>query len=101
MVHFREYTMIQLQKLDRKDYDLFISWVDTPETLMQFAGPTFSFPLTAEQLDQSLKDSKRFAFKVMDIPTTTMIGYAEIYLTEQSAYLGKILIGDKELRGKG
>ena len=69
--------------------------------LMQFAGPAFTFPLTREQLDKSSSDPKRFAFKVIDRSNETTIGHAEIYLTGKSAYLGRILIGDQQLRGKG
>lgn len=93
--------MIRLEQFDRSCYDDLISWIDTPEALMQFAGPAFKFPLTKEQLDQSLSDRNRIAFKVIDTGSNTFIGCAEIYLTEKSAYLGRILIGDKQLRGKG
>ncbi|HVF80655.1 MAG TPA: GNAT family protein, partial [Flavisolibacter sp.] len=77
-----------------------ISWIDSEELLMQFAGPEFRFPLTKEQLDKSVNDSNRYAFKVVDAEQET-IGHAEIYLTENSACLCRIIIGEKELRGKG
>jgi hypothetical protein len=35
--------MIELQKFTKRDYKRLISWVDTAETLMQFAGPKFTF----------------------------------------------------------
>ena len=54
-----------------------------------------------KELDNSLSDRSRFAFKVVDENAGIIIGHAEIYLTEKSAYLGRILIGDKQLRGKG
>ncbi|MFL5742601.1 MAG: GNAT family N-acetyltransferase [Flavisolibacter sp.] len=93
--------MIRLEKCDQSCYDTLISWVDSAEALMQFAGPAFTFPLTKEQLEKSLSDNKRFAFKVVDVGTALPIGQAEIYLSEKSAYLGSILIGNKRLRGKG
>jgi len=68
---------------------------------MQFAGPAFVFPLTEEQLNKSLEDINRSAFKVVDSHTHHTIGHAEIYLTDATAYLGRILIGDKAQRGKG
>jgi RimJ/RimL family protein N-acetyltransferase len=68
---------------------------------MQFAGPAFAFPLTRDQLDKSLSDPNRFAFKVVDPGKEMVIGHAEIYLTKESAYLGRILIGDPQARGKG
>jgi RimJ/RimL family protein N-acetyltransferase len=94
-------TMIQLEKFVKKDYEQLICWVDSAETLMQFAGPVFVFPLTAEQLDKSLSDTNRQAFKVVDSRGHQTIGHAEIYLTDTAAYLGRILVGDKALRGKG
>jgi RimJ/RimL family protein N-acetyltransferase len=92
--------MILLEKFDHTCSDQLISWVDSAEELMQFAGPAFTFPLTKEQLEVSLSDPNRFAFKVIALSNET-IGYAEIYLTGQSAYLGRILIGDPQKRGKG
>ena len=93
--------MIGLEKFHRDFYAELISWVTTEEQLMQFAGPAFNFPLTSEQLDKSLSDKNRFAFRVVNDRTNVSIGHSEIYLTDQSAYLGRILIGDVEQRGKG
>ena len=59
------------------------------------------FPLTPEQLDVSLADKNRIAFRVVDDCTTLSIGYSEIYLSDNSAKVGRIIIGDKEKRGKG
>ncbi|MES2430735.1 MAG: GNAT family protein [Bacteroidota bacterium] len=93
--------MIQLQKLTPQDFDTLISWVDTAELLMQFAGPGFTFPLTHQQITSSVNDPHRLAFKVIETTTDEMIGHAEIYLKEKSACLGRIIIGDKDRRGKG
>jgi len=93
--------MIELQKFTKRDYKRLISWVDTAETLMQFAGPKFTFPLTSEQLVESYGDPNRIPFKVIDTNGGVCIGHAEIHLTEFSAYLGRILIGNGQLRGKG
>ncbi len=59
--------MIALQKFDKTGYERLIRWIDSEDTLMQFAGPAFTFPLTNEQLEKSLKDKNRFAFKVVDL----------------------------------
>ena len=93
--------MIQLEKFDQTGYDILLSWIESAEALMQFAGPAFTFPVTKEQLEISLSDLNRFAFKVADRNSEKMIGYAEIYLTKESAYLGRIIIGDRQKRGKG
>lgn len=92
---------LQLEKFTPADYVQLIRWVDSAEALMQFAGPGFTFPLTREQLDHSQGDSNRIAFKVTDAATGVMIGHAELYQAGQSVYLSRILIGEKELRGRG
>lgn len=93
--------MISLQPFNTNDYDQLISWIDSAELLMQFAGPAFSFPLTHEQLDKSLNDKRRTAFKAVDENNKAAIGHAEIYLANDCAYLGRILIGDPTQRSKG
>lgn len=93
--------MIVLQPFQRNDYARLINWVDDAESLMQFAGPAFTFPLTPAQLDASLADENRHVFKAVDATTNTTVGHAELYLGPHSAFLGRILIGEKEQRGKG
>ncbi len=93
--------MIQLQPFTPADYDRLIAWVDSAESLMQFAGPAFTFPLTHEQLTASVKDEKRFAFKAVNTANNETIGHAEIYLTSEAAHFGSILIGDEKQRGQG
>jgi RimJ/RimL family protein N-acetyltransferase len=93
--------MLRLETFNKDSYEELISWIGSEEQLMQFAGPAFTFPLTKEQLEISLSDKNRFAFKVVACKTNVVIAHAEIYLTDQSAYLGRIIIGDKEQRGKG
>ena len=92
--------MITLQKFGPPDYSTLINWVDNPEFLMQFAGPAFSFPLTAVQLDALASDASKHLFKVVDEQEKT-IGHAEIHLTENSCYLARIVIGEPQLRGRG
>ena len=93
--------MIELILFDETGFDILISWIDTPEALMQFAGPDYSFPLTHEQLVAAAGDERRIAFKAIHTETGTMIGYAEIFIGKETAYLGRILIGDPNLRGRG
>lgn len=93
--------MIKLETFNQNYYDKLISWIDSKEILMQFAGPAYTFPLDYEQLNKSLSDKNRFAFRVVNANTKSTIGHGEIYLTEKSAYLGRIIIGEKQFRGKG
>lgn len=91
--------MIKLEKFTNKYYNDLISWIVTEENLMQFAGPAYVYPLTKEQLDNSLKDINRYAFSVID--RNIHIGHGEIYLKDTSIHLGRILVGEKTKRGKG
>ena len=93
--------MIRIEKFERAFYSDLISWVNSEEQLMQFAGPSLTFPLTNEQLDKSLNDKNRLAFRVVNDETNRSIGHSEIYLADQSAFLERLLIADNEQRGKG
>jgi len=92
---------IRLDQFGRDNYAGLVAWVESEEALMQFAGPLLQFPLTAGQLDISLSDKNRIAFRVVDNESNQGIGHAEIYLSGNSARLGRILIGDEKHRGKG
>ncbi len=91
--------MIELVRFAKEHYDGLISWINNEEELMQFAGPAYTYPLTKRQLDDALKDEKRYAFSVFHKKKN--IGHCEIYLKESSIHLGRILIGDANNRGKG
>ena len=91
--------MISLEKFTADDYDRLISWVNSEELLMQFAGPGFNFPLTRKQLEPSVNESNRTCFKV--IYHSRVIGHCELYLKEKSVVLARILIGEENMRGRG
>jgi RimJ/RimL family protein N-acetyltransferase len=92
---------IRLEQFGSDNYADLIAWIGSEEALMQFAGPLLKFPLTAEQLDVSLSDKNRLAFRVIDNETNLGVGHAEVYLSENTAKIGRILIGDTAHRGKG
>ena len=93
--------MIRLEKFTKEMYPDLISWIGNAEELMLFAGPKLTFPLTNEQLNESLNEKGRFAFQVVNENDNLPIGHCEIYLTNNTAALGRILIGEKSFRGKG
>ncbi|HMC87036.1 MAG TPA: GNAT family protein [Chitinophagaceae bacterium] len=94
--------MITLLPFDKTGYNQLIAWVTNEEMLMQFAGPGFHFPLTAEQIKQSLLDKKRIAYKILHVADQKIIGHAEIvYQDGSSALLSSIFIGDLAYREKG
>lgn len=93
--------MIQLEKFDKRFYSELIDSVKNANELMQFAGPEFVFPLTEEQIEKSLSDKNRIAFRVFDNDNDSTVGHCEIYFKEDFVNLGRILIIDKAQRGKG
>lgn len=101
--------MIRLEYFEKDDFELLISWIDSPEFLMQWGGPHFSYPLSKNQLNHYIKDANKmnsevFIYKVILNETNQTIGHISlnnIDLMNRSARLGKILVGDNRLRGKG
>ena len=93
--------MLKLELFTKEDYARLISWIENEEELIQFAGPVFTFPLTEKQLEKYSEDNCRFAYKVIEINSNQTIGHCEIYLSEKSTKLCRILIGEKSFRGKG
>ena len=92
--------MLKLERFSENDFDNLISWINSKEELIQFAGPIFEFPLSRKQLQKYISDPNVIAYKVMY--ANDYIGHAEINLTEHSLpKLCRILIGDKNYRGKG
>jgi RimJ/RimL family protein N-acetyltransferase len=94
--------MIQLEPFNPSDFDLFISWINNKELLLQIAGTYFSYPLTATQLQKYLQDENSHAFSMVDEASGKVIGHAEIIMQGNNVCkLDKILIGDTTSRGKG
>jgi RimJ/RimL family protein N-acetyltransferase len=95
--------IIKLELFEEKDFDRLIKWVYDEESLIQFAGPIFTFPLTNEQLYDYISNKERLPFKVIDSVNNIVIGHAEISPSEETNAIKicRILIGDKTKRGKG
>lgn len=94
--------MISLIAFNNDDADLLISWFGNEESLVQFAGPQFSYPLTKEQVERHLLDPNRFAYKVVDTATGVVVGHGEICLVpNEPPKLTCVIIGNKQYRGKG
>ncbi|MED3912699.1 GNAT family N-acetyltransferase [Peribacillus simplex] len=101
--------MIELKYFERSDFQQLINWIDTPEFLLQWGGPNFSFPLTEEQLENYLIDANKdnsntLVYGVLHKATGKVIGHislGNIDRKHKSARVGKVLVGDKDVRGKG
>jgi RimJ/RimL family protein N-acetyltransferase len=95
--------MIRLEKFTPSDIHQFISWIDSYDALVQFAGATtFKFPVTEDQVQSYFEKTDRLIFKVLHIVGSKNIGHAELlFLGEGKARICRVLIGDKNYIGKG
>jgi RimJ/RimL family protein N-acetyltransferase len=96
--------MIRLEKFDNTDFDRFISWIDSEESMIQFSGPVFNYPVTYEQLEKYINTENRLVYKVLDRVTREIVGHAELNNIDNknnSARICRILIGNKKNRNKG
>ncbi|WP_062109575.1 GNAT family N-acetyltransferase [Bacillus niameyensis] len=101
--------MIQLKYFERSDFKQLIQWIKTPEFLLQWGGPGFNYPLDEVQLEKYIESankegSETFVYKVIDNETENVIGHislGKIDRKNKSARVGKVLVGDKNTRGKG
>lgn len=96
--------MIRLEKFEKSDYDRLIRWITNEETTFLFSGGIFTYPITYEQLDDYLCVKNRIVYRVVDTETNTIIGHAEFNAINQknkNSRICRVLIGDKENRGKG
>ncbi|HEX5150363.1 MAG TPA: GNAT family protein [Parafilimonas sp.] len=94
--------MIQLMSFAEKDFERFVSWIDSKELLITIAGNYFSYPLIADQLRTYLDDEKSYSFNIVDTDENKIIGHAEICETGSKIFkIDKLLIGNRSSRGKG
>jgi RimJ/RimL family protein N-acetyltransferase len=101
--------MIELHKFDESDIPRLISWILDARFLLQFAGPGYTFPLDSTQLMATLEKSKgdrpsHFMFKAQLMPDKSVVGHIELMAVDyekKSTRLGRVLIGEAQLRGKG
>lgn len=101
--------MVELKFFERSDFNQLIKWVDSPEFLLQWGGPGFDYPLNDTQLEKYIENandnnSESLVYKVIDKETGDVIGHislGKIDRKNKSARVGKVLVGDKNARGKG
>lgn len=97
-----ELTMIELQYFERFHFNQLINWIDTPEFLLQWGGPNFTFPLNEQQLEKYVEkantdNSDILIYSILNKETRNVIGHislGQIDRKNQSANIGKVLVGD-------
>jgi RimJ/RimL family protein N-acetyltransferase len=96
--------MIRLEKFDESDFERLINWIDSEESMIQFSGPIFNYPITHEQLDKYIAVDNRLVYKVINTDSGEIVGHAELNNIDnknKSARICRILIGEKPNRNKG
>ncbi|PCH64794.1 MAG: GNAT family N-acetyltransferase [Gammaproteobacteria bacterium] len=100
---------IELLMFKQEDIGRLLSWVDSKELLLSWAGSFFEFPLSQMQCEQYLETSlveppSRLIFKAVDSDSGEVVGHIEldgIDLENQSAFISRVLVGANAQRGRG
>jgi RimJ/RimL family protein N-acetyltransferase len=101
--------MIKLQPFAKSDIPTLISWIDSPEFLLQWGGPGLSYPLDEAQLaglirSPAVKKPQLMAFKAVDGENQETVGHIELVAIDrgnESARIARVLVGLPHLRGRG
>lgn len=101
--------MIELKYFERTDFKQLMQWIDSPEFLIQWSGSNFSYPLTESQLEKYIEqanhdNAETLVYTVVSKETGDTIGHislGKIDRRNKSARVGKVLVGDKNVRGNG
>ena len=93
------YKLIPFQK---SHFKTLINWIKGEESMLNFAGIGFQYPLTEQQLiDYINKYPQRLLFIGLD-EELNPVAYGEVIPQENnSARLGHLIIGESENRGQG
>jgi RimJ/RimL family protein N-acetyltransferase len=94
---------LELREMEPPDLLRLIEWIPSPDALLQWAGPGFSFPLTLDQLEAHLANAgeRRRILKAVR-PPEEMVGHVELAILPEHrvASVGRVLIAPG-LRGQG
>ena len=101
--------MLKLEPFSPDDFQQLIDWIPDASFALQWSGPAFTYPLTVEQLENYLQDANtvnasKYIFKAVDESTNEVIGHislGNVDRVNESARIGKVLIGQSASRGNG
>ncbi|HEX8376337.1 MAG TPA: GNAT family protein [Pedobacter sp.] len=91
-----------LKVFEDSDFPLLESWITDADLLLQFSGTDFNYPITLSQLiDYKFLYPER-KFYIGYTPENIPFAFGEIIPQNNSIpRLGRVLIGDPSLRGRG
>ena len=101
--------LLKLASFSRDDFQQLMDWIPNATFAMQWSGPSFTYPLTTEQLENYIRganepNASTYVFKVIDEFTNEVIGHVSLGNVDRgnsSARIGKVLVGSANSRGKG
>ena len=101
--------LVKLAYFSPDDFQQLIDWIPNAAFALQWGGPTFTYPITVEQLENYLEganvpNASTYIFKVIDDVTNEVIGHVSLGNVDRkndSARVGKVLVGSANSRGKG
>lgn len=96
--------MIQFEIFTAADIPDFLSWFKNADArfLLQFAGSGYSYPLTADQINENIISNNHLLFKALE-ESDRIIGHCQltkIDMDTESASIGRVLI-HSDFRGNG
>ena len=92
--------MLMLRKFESQDMPSFLAAIHDAKMLMQFAGPAYVFPLTAEQVAMDLQAEDVWVFSMVR-DAGQVVGHAQMQILSESVLLRRIVIWEASLRGQG
>jgi RimJ/RimL family protein N-acetyltransferase len=101
--------MIQLEYFTNNDFEQLKGWITDEETLMNWSGALFNFPLTQKSLDWYIEDvnniahSDAFVYKVIETATGEVIGHISlggISRKNRAGRISRVLVAPAH-QGKG
>lgn len=92
--------LLRLRKFQMADMPVLLAAIPDAKMLMQFAGPSYAYPLTAEQVQLDLQADGDSVFSVVT-EGDEVVGHAQIRFFPEHFLLRRIVIWDKASRGQG
>lgn len=89
---------IELRRFERDDFDELIGWIPDARFLRQWAGPGYTFPLTASQLAANQREAEieppaRHIFRAVARRTGEALGHVELALPPDRPSGGRLCRG--------
>jgi RimJ/RimL family protein N-acetyltransferase len=101
--------LIKLERFTSEEIPKLISWIPDKQFLLQWGGPSYTYELMEEQFQNDInmiseKNPKILMFSAKMVGSNETIGHIQLLGIDRvnmSARIGRVLVGQKEIRSKG